>query len=66
MKLRYLKSFLRDLEKLKDKKTKQQIKAHIEQIKRAEKRNEIRQLKKLSGIHMPIVSSLEIIGWDYL
>ena len=33
MKLRYLKSFLRDLEKLKDKKTKQQIKVQIEQIK---------------------------------
>lgn len=49
MKLRYLKSFLRDLEKLKNKKTKQQIKAHIEQIKRAEKRNEIRQLKKIKG-----------------
>ena len=56
MKLRYLKSFLRDLEKLKDKKTKQQIKAQIEQIKSAEKQSEITQLKKkLSGIHMPIL-----------
>ena len=55
MKLRYLKSFLGDLEKLKDKKTKQQIKAQIEQIKSAEKQSEITQLKKLRGIHMPIV-----------
>ena len=49
MKLRYLKSFLRDLEKLKDKKTKQQIKAQIEQIKSAEKQSEIQQLKKIKG-----------------
>ena len=49
MKLRYLKSFLRDLEKLKDNKTKQQIKAQIEQIKSAEKQSEITQLKKIKG-----------------
>ena len=51
MKLRYLKSFLGDLEKLKDKKTKQQIKAQIEQIKQAsaEKQSEITQLKKIKG-----------------
>lgn len=49
MKLRYLKSFLRDLEKLKDKKTKQQIKVQIEQIKSAEKQSEIQQLKKIKG-----------------
>ena len=49
MKLRYLKSFSRDLEKLKDKKTKQQIKAQIEQIKSAEKQSEITQLKKIKG-----------------
>lgn len=55
MKLRYLKSFLRDLEKLKDKKAKKQIKAQIEQIKSAEKQSEITQLKKLRGIHMPIL-----------
>ena len=49
MKLRYLKFFLRDLEKLKDKKTKQQIKVQIEQIKSAEKKSEIQQLKKIKG-----------------
>ena len=49
MKLRYLKSFLRDIEKLKDPQTKQHIKTQIEQIKSAEKQNEIRQLKKIKG-----------------
>ena len=49
MKRRYLKSFLRDIEKLKDPQTKQHIKTQIEQIKSAEKQNEIRQLKKIKG-----------------
>ena len=49
MKLRYLKSFLRDIEKLKNPKTKQHIKTQIEQIKSAEKQSEIQQLKKIKG-----------------
>lgn len=49
MKLRYLKYFLRDIERLKDPQTKQHIKTQIEQIKSAEKQNEIRQLKKIKG-----------------
>ena len=49
MNVRYLKSFLGDVEKLKDKKTKQQLRAHIEEIKAAQQRKDIPQLKKLKG-----------------
>ena len=49
MKLLYLKSFLRDIEKLKDHKTKQHIKTQIEKIKNAQKLSEIQQLKKIKG-----------------
>ena len=49
MNVRYLRFFLRDLERLKDKKTKQQVKAHIQKIKAAKQLSEITQLKKLKG-----------------
>ena len=49
MNVRYLKSFLRDAEKLRDKKIKQQLRAHIEGIKAAQQRKDISQLKKLKG-----------------
>ena len=49
MKLLFLKSFLRDIEKLKDHKIKQHIKTQIEKIKNAQKLSEIQQLKKMKG-----------------
>jgi len=49
MNVRYLKSFLRDLEKIKDKKTKQQVKAQIEIIKAATQHKEIPRMQKLKG-----------------
>ena len=49
MNVRYLRFFLRDLERFKDKKTKQQVKAHIQKIKAAQQLSEITQLKKLKG-----------------
>lgn len=49
MNVRFLKSFLRDVEKLKDKQAKQQLKTSIEKIKTAQQHKEIPQLKKLRG-----------------
>lgn len=49
MNTRFLIRFLRDVEKLKDKKTKQQLKACIQKIKAAQQHKDIPQLKKLKG-----------------
>jgi mRNA interferase RelE/StbE len=49
MELIYLNSFLKDLKKVKDKKTLQKIKAVLNELKSAENLSSVKNHKKLSG-----------------
>lgn len=49
MKIKYLRSFEKDLRKVNDKKTKQKLKLIIEEMKQASVLDDIRSVKKLAG-----------------